>query len=74
MAEGRQRDEWSRTSVLLALLANAHRDPKKTAAFRPRDFDPFARREPLLKADVTVLKDVFIDRKMPGYGGPGGFE
>lgn len=44
MAEARVRDEWRRTSVLLALTANCHRDPKRTKAFRPADFDPF--REP----------------------------
>ena len=27
-----------------------------------------------IRVDITVLKDVFIDRQMPGYGGPGEFE
>ncbi|MBI5866101.1 MAG: hypothetical protein HZB38_16655 [Planctomycetes bacterium] len=74
MAEGRVRDEWRRTSVLLALTANCHRDPKKTKAFRPADFDPFREPEKPIRVDITVLKDVFIDRQMPGYGGPGEFE
>jgi len=29
-------------SALLALLANVHRDPKKTKAFTPNDFNPLA--------------------------------
>lgn len=44
MAEARERSEWGRMSALLALIANAHRDPKKTRAFKPGDFDPFAER------------------------------
>jgi len=65
MAEARARDAWSRTSALMALLANCHRDPKKTRAFRPRDFDPFAQPARPVKVDVSVLKDVFIDGKIP---------
>ncbi len=45
MAEGHGRDEWGRLSVLLALTANCHRDPKKHRAFRPSDFDPFGREQ-----------------------------
>ncbi|MCK6458118.1 MAG: hypothetical protein L6Q92_16510 [Phycisphaerae bacterium] len=65
MAEARMRDEWARTSSLLALIANAHRDPKKTRAFKPGDFDPFARRIAPLKVGVEVLKDVFLHGKVP---------
>ena len=43
MAEGRQRADWARTSSLMALVANCHRDAKRSRAFRPSDFDPFAR-------------------------------
>jgi len=74
MVDGRSRDEWGRMSALMALTANCHRDPKKTRALRPSDFDPHAKRSAPEKADITVLRDVFINRKMPGYGGPGGFE
>jgi len=45
----------------MALIANTQRDPKKTRAFRPSDFDPFAEPQKPLKADVSVLKSVFID-------------
>lgn len=42
MAEGRLEAEWSQTSAVLALLANCHRDPKKTRPFKPAQFNPFA--------------------------------
>jgi len=55
-------------SSLLALVANVNRDPKKTRAFRPADFNPYeARRSgggiPLTKANMGLLKQVFVDRK-----------
>ncbi len=65
MADGRQRSEWSRVSALMALIANTQRDPKKTRAFRPSDFDPFARARPMPKAGIRVLKTVFIDKTLP---------
>ena len=52
MAEGHGRDAWDRLSVLLALTANCHRDPKKHRAFRPSDFDPFGR-EPTEVVEVN---------------------
>ncbi len=72
MAEARQRDEWSRTSSVMALVANTQRNPKKTRPFRPGDFDPFARaadkRTHVIPAPVSVLKDVFI-RNQKQQGG-----
>lgn len=41
MAEGKAKDTWQHTSVILAMLANCHRDGKKTKPFKPADFDPF---------------------------------
>jgi len=52
MAEGRQRADWARSSSLMSLLANCHRDPKRSRAFRQSDFDPFARRA---AANVVVI-------------------
>ena len=64
MAEARQRDEWARTSSLMALIANANRDAKRHRAFRPTDFDPFSQtHKPKQKVDVSILKDIFIDGK-----------
>jgi len=53
----------------MALVANCNRDPKRTRAFRPSDFDPFARTREPVKVGVEVLKDVFIDGKVPAHGG-----
>ncbi len=65
MAEGRARDEWVRMSSLMALIANAHRDPKKRCSFKPRDFDPFARRSRPVKVGIGVLKNVYLRGRMP---------
>ncbi|MEQ9616666.1 MAG: hypothetical protein RLN60_01385 [Phycisphaerales bacterium] len=59
MAEARQRSEWARTSTLMALIANANRDPKKTRAFKPSDFDPFAGRQSDTTNDMTALRALF---------------
>jgi hypothetical protein len=54
----------------MALLANLHRDPKRSAPAKPDDFHPFRHRKnapsaskpnaPL--ADISILKTVFVDR------------
>jgi len=66
MAEARQRDEWNRTSALMALVANINRDPKKTRTFQPADFHPLAaagRQKCELKAkDLSILKRVFVKK------------
>lgn len=81
MAEARQRDEWTRTASLMALVANTQRNPRKTRPFRPSDFDPFSRagekRAGVIPAPVSVLKDVFINRRPPqerAVGKPDGKE
>ncbi len=64
MAEARQRDNWSHTSVTLALTANIHRDPKKAGRFKPDDFNPFATQESVvIKAGIGILKQVFVDNQ-----------
>ena len=65
MAEGRGRDLWAHTSAVLALVANVHRDPKKSQSFKPADFNPHLtetkRRSPLIKTkDLSILKTVFV--------------
>lgn len=40
MAEGLRREQWDHTAHLLAMIANANRDPR-SAAFHPRDFHPY---------------------------------
>lgn len=58
MAEHRERSEWGRTSAILALIANAHRDAKKTRPFKPSDFDPYARRGDTTN-DIPALRALF---------------
>ncbi len=58
-------DEWARTSSVMALIANAHRDPKKTRGYKPSDFDPFSKPNQPIKVGVEVLKDVFLHGKVP---------
>jgi hypothetical protein len=64
MAEARSSQQWAHTAAVLALLANAHRDPKKIRPFTPADFHPHLRRkEPVAaKVGIAVLKQVFVDR------------
>ena len=64
MAEGRAEESWGRLSCLLALLANAHRDPKKTSPFSPTDFNPYVRKRAGMGhsnevevTDFSALKD-----------------
>lgn len=70
MGEARLDEYWSRTSSILALIANVHRDPKKTGPFKPSDFTPRPRKPRntgsgnndtiAAKADIGMLKDVFV--------------
>ncbi len=64
------RESWNHTSVVLALLANVHRDPRRRSdPFMPAEFHPYERPRAAeqLKADITLLRDVFVPR--PGDGG-----
>jgi plasmid replication initiation protein len=65
MAEARSRQAWAHTSSLLAMLANIHRDPKKTRAYKPADFNPHAssRKLSVAKVDIEVLKQVFVSNR-----------
>jgi len=64
MAEGHGRDEWSRLSVLLALTANCHRDPKKGRALKPSDYDPYGRESgevvQVNSENIGTLKQAFL--------------
>jgi hypothetical protein len=76
MADAGSRDAWSHTSVVLAMIANANRDPKRTRAFRPSDFDPYSQKlaerfaekpAPIAKGEnFDILKLVFVDRNRKG--------
>ncbi len=67
LAEARARDNWAHTSTLLALLANCHRDPKKTRPFKPADFDPYTPKgeEAIRITDMGVLKGAFKKERKP---------
>jgi len=49
------------------MIANANRDPKKTRAYKPSDFDPYSAREKRDEAievtDMAVLKDAFTNKE-----------
>ncbi len=66
MAEARVQDNWARTSAILAMIANAHRDTKKTRPFTPADFNPMEQRQtdqPIIRTnDLSILKRVFVDK------------
>jgi hypothetical protein len=67
MLDGRQRHDWSIASSLMAVIANTNRDPKRSRRPKPSDFDPFSQRSRPVKVGVSVLKDVFIDGKVPAH-------
>jgi len=54
----------------MALLANLHRDPKRTPPAKPDDFHPFRHRKSVPSAskhnapvvDISILKTVFVAR------------
>lgn len=61
MAEGRRRDTWEHTAVLLSMLHNCHVDPRESKPAKFEDFYPFpiesTEREDV--PDVLVLKEFF---------------
>ncbi|MBK9128178.1 MAG: hypothetical protein IPM13_10300 [Phycisphaerales bacterium] len=66
MAESRSGD----LGALMALIANCHRDPRKTPAFKPADFDPFARRPEPIPIGMEDLKAMFLDGRPPRAATP----
>lgn len=54
--------------MLCTLIANIHRDPKKTRPFKPKDFDPYAKldrfRQPVAdKQSLSILKEALVAHK-----------
>lgn len=62
MVEGRETAAWDRASLLLALTANAHRNPEKTAPFKAWDFHPYRASKRNKKRRPSVER--FADRVM----------
>jgi hypothetical protein len=75
MATARRRAAWDHTSAILWIQAEINRDKKKRSRpFRPEDFHPLRGRKVkedirIEKAPITVLRDVFIDGKLPDLVG-----
>ena len=70
MAETRAQSNWAHTSAVMALIANVHRDPKKSKVFSPADFNPYETRKPKQKPavdattkDLTILKTLFVTNR-----------
>jgi hypothetical protein len=68
MVEGRQRVQWQHTASLMALLANIHRDAKKSESFTPSDFDPFAERAERPKVSMSLIFHALQARQNPVAG------
>ena len=65
LGEGHGREAWGRTSALLAMLVNCHRDPKKGRPARPEDFDPYAQGEGsevvhVDRENISAMKQDFV--------------
>jgi len=54
--EFKDKQEWNRISSLMALVCNINRDPKKTKAFSPADFNPYLQKQ-AAKQNVIEVKD-----------------
>ena len=54
-----------RMGVLASLIANVHRDPKKTGAFKPIDFMPFVPEADRQKAADRALEQKLIAALKP---------
>lgn len=68
MAEARTRADWQHTAALLCLTANANRDPKRTKAYKPSDFDPTIDRHirhdvPMPNVRMKEIKGMFAKGK-----------
>ena len=76
MAEERLGHDWNQTAAVMAVIANTVRDPKKKPRpYTPTDFNPIdiarrRRRAREYPAPITVLRDVFIDGRMPADPNP----
>jgi len=66
MSEGAGRERWQHTASILCMIANVNRDPKKTKAYKPEQFDPYAiaerkeRRPVADKESLELLRDTLM--------------
>jgi len=71
MAEARCRADWARTSAFMALAVNLVRDPRRTPAAKPNDFNPYVPRpkKPILRGkQLEILRDVFVKPSQASHG------
>jgi len=71
MTEGRTRADWGRTSSLMALIANCHRDPKRRPRpFTADDFTPGKRRRGQRVSVARLTDDILRAAKSRGITSP----
>lgn len=70
MLEGRQRDQWTHTSEVLAMIANTVRNPKKRKKpYTGRDLYPFSPTDTDRAAKKAMdVRDVDIKQLLTRYG------
>lgn len=59
MANERETAAWSRMANLLCMLYSIHRDPKKTTAKSPSDFNPYAAKEKPIEMSMAEIGQFF---------------
>ena len=60
MATMRLKSAWGIASSMMALMANLQRDPKKSNAFQPADFNPFAPKQPKIVLRGREMKEALM--------------
>lgn len=68
MANGRHKSDWQHTASILCILANINRDPKKSRAYKPQDFDPTVKRSRRSKGRAISFSK-FVDDFMRPFEG-----
>lgn len=63
---------WQQTASLMALTANCHRDPKKSKAYKPDDFNPFAEKKKVV-VGIEAMR-MFLPPTDPNYIDPRTFQ
>lgn len=64
MAQSKRRDAWDHTALLVSVVANIMRDPKKGKTVTAEEIHPFyAKPKQVVKVPLTVLRDVFVKKK-----------
>lgn len=67
MYHGKNKTQWEHTASMLAVISNIMCD-KKEKCVKPDDLNPYViatktNKQDIPKADIKILKDVFIDKK-----------